>query len=260
MSLLFNPHRLYTNAKNMKTIFEAMKNKKWYSGLARLALSEFNGNGSTTFFHLLNMGIEATRFIEEFPPHISRMYAKQYGVTINSFVLDPCAGWGGRMIGISTICNNYQAYEPCTQTYNGLLKLSDFITKLRPEFKSNIKCLPFENALLPKNKFDFAITSPPYYDTELYSNEETQSYKKFNTFEKWIIGFYEPLIAKTMNALKPNASFILNIGSRKYPLEKELEKIIKKHNYKLQQIASPLSGKGGLRKAEGAEAFYRITK
>ena len=42
-----------------------------------------------------------------------------------------------------------------------------------------------------KNSLDFAFTSPPYFDTEKYSNEKTQSYLKYSNINTWKESFYE---------------------------------------------------------------------
>jgi len=42
-------------------------------------------------------------------------------------VLDPCAGWGGRLLGAVSSNAHYIGFEPNIKTYNGLLKLSKFL-------------------------------------------------------------------------------------------------------------------------------------
>ena len=37
--------------------------------------------------------------------------------------------------------------------------------------------------------FDLVFTSPPYFAKEAYSDDEEQSYKKFNQYETWVEGF-----------------------------------------------------------------------
>ena len=42
--------------------------------------------------------------------------------------------------------------------------------------------------------FDVCLTSPPYYDLEIYSKEESQSTQKYKSYEAWLNGFIEPII------------------------------------------------------------------
>ena len=70
------------------------------------------------------------------------------------------------------------------------------------------------------------ITSPPYYDTERYSDELTQSCNRYKSYEEWVEKFFTVLIRKTMAHLKSGAVFALNTCDRKYALSKEIERIV----------------------------------
>ena len=107
-------------------------------------------------------------------------------------------------------------------------------------------------------QFDFALTSPPYYDTEIYTDEETNSLNRYKTFDDWCNGFYFPLVEKTMTVLRDDAVFILNIGDRRYPLSKLLQDTFGKR-YRVKQVPGRISGQPGLR-PEGGEKFYEVSK
>lgn len=264
LSLLFNPHRLSTRTKNSRaSCYEALKDRSFVSGLARAILVRKKEGVKFVdqLYYALVLSINAVQYICEFPPHIARDLCRDHAVNLNSKVLDPCAGWGGRMIGSSSICNSYTAYEPSKQTYRGLLELGAFLKVFRNDFQYNVLCEPYENSVAKKEFYDFAITSPPYYDTELYSAENTNSLNRYKTFDKWVVGFYKPLIIKTMAQLKKKSSFILNIGSRKYPLSQIMKEIVGKKKHKVEKLGNFLSGTGsGLGKSGEGESFYRITK
>ena len=61
------------------------------------------------------------------------------------------------------------------------------------------------------NYFDLYFTSPPYFDTERYSDDETQSYIKFPTYSGWVKGFYRETIYNACRALKNDGVFVINI-------------------------------------------------
>lgn len=264
-SLLFNPHRLDIKTKNCnKSIFSALNDDRFLDGLSRVIAFQYKDSNNSTrdlLYRALRFGINGVQYANEFPPYVARDLCLEFKVTENSKVLDPCAGWGGRMLGVSTICNNYECYEPSTRTYSGLLKLGDWIKKMNNGFNPIVNCLPFEDSNLENESYDFALTSPPYYDTEDYSDEQTNSKNRYKSFESWCDGFYLPMIQKTMNALKSNRYFVLNIGSRRYPLNDVLmynfgEKYeITKHKNMLKGVG------GGLRNLEKeGESFYVIKK
>lgn len=257
-SLLFNPHRLSTKTRNSElSVFEATQTESFCSGLARVIKWQDGEDKISTF---IQYGINGVQYVNEFPPAVARQMAINYGLSADSKILDPCAGWGGRMIGFSTICNNYAACEPSTKTYFGLYALFEFIASFRPDFKAKIIHLPFEDINVTENSYDFAMTSPPYYDTEEYSDEESNSLNRYKSFDDWVYGFYEPLITKTLKALKPGCCLVLNIGSRVYPLSDTLKGILHGTDYKITKLKSYLSGQGGLNKSGEGESFYEIKK
>ena len=259
-SLLFNPHRLEVKTKSSKhSIFEALKTESFISGLSRATLFK-KGKVNELLYQVLQLGINGVQYVNEFPPHIARDLYLEYGLTKHSKILDPCSGWGGRLLGASVVCNSYTGFEPSTKTHKGLIELFEFINSMNNDFNSDIKCIPFEESNLKDNTYDFAFTSPPYFDTEEYSNEETNSLIKYNTFDKWCEGFYLPMIQKTMNALKESSTFVLNIGSRIYPLNDVLISNFSEQ-YEITKSKDKLSGKSGLKNNDKeGETFYRIKK
>jgi hypothetical protein len=153
------------------------------------------------------------------------------------------------MIGAASIGSFYCGFEPCTKTYKGLIELGKFLKQFKTGFDFELYNLPFEDTILDKT-YDMALTSPPYYNTEIYSDEETNSCNRYKTFDSWCNGFYIPMIEKT---LKHSKIFIINIGSRTYPLK---EKLLSYFPHAIE-IKSLLSGAGGLGKtSEGKESFF----
>jgi 16S rRNA G966 N2-methylase RsmD len=124
-------------------------------------------------------------------------------------VLDPCAGWGGRMLGTVSAGATYVAFEPNTETYNGLVKLSKFLG-------IDDKVLIIKDSALQMDKydigeFDLILTSPPYFDLEVYSHEDTQSVKGCDSYQMWVDTFLKPLIELSLIRLKPNGWSCWNV-------------------------------------------------
>ena len=115
-------------------------------------------------------------------------------------VLDPCAGWGGRMLGCVSAGAEYVAFEPNTETYEGLLKLIKFLgieDKVRI-----IKDSALEMDKYDIGEFDLILTSPPYFDLEVYSHEDTQSIKGCGSYLMWVDNFLKPLIELSTSHMK----------------------------------------------------------
>lgn len=261
VSLLFNPHRLATDTeKDDLSIYESLQDDNKLSGLARLYLYNLENGYNDAFFSAVQRGYQNIQYVNEFPPIVARKVYQTYGKKDKTNqktlrIFDPCAGWGGRMIGAASLGNvYYEACEPSTKTYEGLIKLGEWLHTLQPQFTFKINHVPYEEYEDSKT-FDIALTSPPYYNTEHYSDEPTNSLNKFHTFESWVEGFYKPLILNTINRLENDSVFIINVGDRKYPLTTWLQSICKDNNLYCERIYDYLSGNG-----EKKEQFYCISK
>ena len=248
ISMLFNPHRYETGTNKSKSIIDAFRTDSFLDGLARATLFK-SGKYKELLYQVLQLGINGVQYINEFPPHVAQAaYIKYNAKTI----LDPCAGWGGRMIGAASVGATYHGFEPATKTYNGLCRLGEFLKTFNNGFRFTVERLPFEDAG-ELGDYDFAFTSPPYYDTEIYSHEATNSCNRYETFNSWCEMFYIPMVQKSLNAAP---ALVLNLGQRQYPLVDSLRNA----GFCVTQIKSlSLSGASGLgRQTSGAEAFYEV--
>lgn len=265
ISLLFNPHRLTTRTRNSKmSVYEALRgdHDTFHSGLARAAIfKQGKYSPGESLYHTIQLGINGVQYVNEFPPHVVRDFCLSIGLNSTSRFLDPCAGWGGRLIGASVTVGSYTGYEPSTRTHSGLLRLQEFIAPLKPDFRAEVHCQPYEDSTEREAFYDFAMTSPPYFDTEQYADEDTQSSVRYPTFDEWCDGFYFPLVDKTMRQLKPGAMFVVNIGSRVWPLRERLHQHVA-GRYGIRDLSGRLAqgGSNGLKKeADSGETFYSIT-
>ena len=168
-------------------------------------------------------------------PALARKVIKE---TNSKTVLDCCVGWGGRLLGACSLEGiSYVGIEPDTETYNNLVKIVKF---LKLEDKVTLINKPAEEAIkdLQKDKktFDIALTSPPFYNLEIYSNEDTQSIKKYNTYETWLDNFIKPVITYITKNCKISAWSIKNFKSdKKYNLFDDITHIHEQLNWKLTE-------------------------
>ena len=111
-------------------------------------------------------------------------------------VLDPCAGWGGRMLGALAAGAKYTGCEPCLETVSGLERILKEI-----DMVANIIAKPAEDGLIGLSGFDMVLTSPPYFNLEKYSSENTQSISSYDTWDKWLIEWLDPIITLSLSCL-----------------------------------------------------------
>tara|TARA_R110000744_G_scaffold309399_2_gene417297 strand:- start:1095 stop:1625 length:531 start_codon:yes stop_codon:yes gene_type:complete len=122
-------------------------------------------------------------------------------------------GWGGRLLGFLSASNtkHYIGTEPSSKTYDGLLKMRKDFSYLGK--RVDIYKLGSEEYKPKKESIDLCFTSPPYFDTEKYSDEGTQSFKKFPTEDGWVNGFLKKTIENCYYGLKKNSYMLINIAN-----------------------------------------------
>lgn len=140
---------------------------------------------------------------------------KEGGVT-----WDMSAGWGGRLLG-AVACDRVTTYigcDPATQTFAGLKDMEADIKRLLPErnLQTQLHMVGSETAdmraVLPEGGVDLCFTSPPYFDCEKYTDEDTQSYKLFPTAGAWLVDFIGQTLDNCHYALKPGGILAINIA------------------------------------------------
>jgi 16S rRNA G966 N2-methylase RsmD len=144
----------------------------------------------------------------------------------NGVVWDMSGGWGGRLLGaIAGGVKFYIATEPSKLAFDGLHDMAeDFAGKMNYEI---FKC-GSEEYQPEKNMLDFCFTSPPYFDLEKYSDEPSQSYKKFDNKEAWVEGFLKKTFKNCYYGLKKGGYMLINIADvkGKHNINLEWETII----------------------------------
>lgn len=127
---------------------------------------------------------------------------------------DPCAGFGGRMLGAiaSRSVERYVACDPCTKTFSGLRQMIGDLAHITTT-SCTIHKTPAEEYLPERREFDLVFTSPPYGKTEIYSDEPTQSCHRYPLAAAWTEGFLRPMIQKAAYSLVPRGRLLVNVAN-----------------------------------------------
>jgi hypothetical protein len=158
-------------------------------------------------------------------------------------VLDVCGGWGGRMIGSKSVdlaSVSYTGIDPCKKTYNALCGIRDELGLTGVTLINK----PAEVALveLPEDaKFDIALTSPPYFNLEIYSDETTQS-TKLGDYQAWVDKFLRPVIVGVIGRVKYSCWSVKNFKTdKKYNLLDDVVAIHQENGWKQIDIVFTMS-------------------
>lgn len=166
-----------------------------------------------TFFR--NAGKWACK-VANFSPNVARKIYEKYMPKENANILDYSCGFGSRMLGCLSSKYNYRYFgiDPNTDLCKKLNAMGKFINNVKPCIYK-IFCQGSEDFKLKSNTIDFAFSSPPYFNLEKYSDEDTQCYNKFSELNNWFDGYVQPTIENIYNMLKPDRYYAVNIADFK---------------------------------------------
>lgn len=172
-----------------------------------------------------SIAFSAAKMPLDFPAHLAKSLIDEF-CKPGGAVLDACAGWGGRLVGfLASQASEYNGTDASPYQIEGDKAIwSTFQGFTAQEKKVTLNCSPFEKQPIQEVYFDFALTSPPYFDTEKYLGGE-QSRESNANYQSWRDNFYRVLIQKVFDALKHDAFFCLQVGSQRYPLLEDGKKI-----------------------------------
>lgn len=136
-------------------------------------------------------------------------------------VLDPTAGWGGRMLGAWSLGINYTgidtniemkpAYDSMIQFLDAETGFDNNLFEVEKNFKLEMlwqSCLDVD---FSKIDYDFVLTSPPYINLELYEHMEP-----WETDKAFYELFFIPLWQKCVDNIKPGGHVAFNISPKMY--------------------------------------------
>lgn len=125
-------------------------------------------------------------------------------------VLDFSAGWGDRLVGfLASGAESYIGIDPNTKLHEPYQNIVDFCDAGK---EARFICSPAEDADLTGVEVDLVFTSPPYFTLERYSDEETQSWKRYPQMSAWLEGFLFPTLLKCYGALSEGGRILVNIA------------------------------------------------
>jgi hypothetical protein len=189
-------------------------------------------------------------------PHFSRQVCLMTGKE-NGTVFDPCMGWGGRMLGATSLGWNYIGCDPNSETFGNLQSMVDFLDINHLVEMHNIGAENFSYDII----VDVVITSPPYFNLEVYTDAEDQSYNKHGTYETWRDNWYVPLIENCLSILKDDGISAWNVMKFKNnDMVADLISTHEKHGWKLQTTVGFNSPLANIRQLKNKDVTYIFTK
>tara|TARA_R110000803_G_scaffold4058_1_gene13945 strand:- start:560 stop:1858 length:1299 start_codon:yes stop_codon:yes gene_type:complete len=214
-------------SKNYKTIEEwfadpELKEKLWKDAIHRNRRDKaLYPNPSDVYeCHRINNGA-----IVPFKASTAKYIYKKFNATS---VLDPTMGWGGRMLGATSLGINYIGFDTNTDLRPGYEKMIQGLCDCPIFFREEDIQLFWESSLnediISTLDYDMVLTSPPYEEKDNYM-EVYSHMTPWQSEEQFYTEFLIPLIDLCHKYLKDGGKSCWNISPKMY------KKLTKKYNY-----------------------------
>jgi hypothetical protein len=171
--------------------------------------------------HLRNVLTALNRTPNCFRPSVAKVLVDAY-CPKGGVVFDPCAGWGGRLVGTLSSGRKYVGIDSSEQTHACLYRLGFRVCSVSGLDLAAVRVIhsKIQAADLSGVSADFAMTSPPFWTRELYDGTQDDI-----SVADWREDFLRPMFRRVSEVLQPGSHFAVHIadirhGGHTVPLER----------------------------------------
>jgi len=168
---------------------------------------------------------DGVRSVVNFKPVIAKYFYDTYAVK-DGKILDPCAGYSGRLAGCIASNKNlhYHGIDPDGRTASGNMQMAGFFMnqynicnerEYKFRFRFDLGCAEDVMEELEDNSYCMAFSSPPYFDVEKYSNNPNQSYLRYTTYDSWRDNFLRKILVESVRVVSDGGYVIYNVKNYK---------------------------------------------
>jgi hypothetical protein len=208
VSRYLSPHDVFNSDRLLRAAIE----RSW-----RIWPDRFGANPATLRRILKTFPGAAS--VSNFRPTVARAVVTHFSPDRGTIV-DFSAGYGGRLLGALSSKRRYIGIEPCLPQVKGLRRLHDSLSQFHANGNAEILkgCAEDLMPLLPRHCADLIFSSPPYFNWEKYSEDSSQSYIRYGTYEEWQKEFLERILVESARILRKSGRLVLNVsGGRRKP-------------------------------------------
>jgi hypothetical protein len=201
--------RLHTRLKGNVSFYEFLENfEKWYTK-RRVARFYDESTYSTHIRRVRNSYKMSIGTCTIFKPLQTLRYLETLPCSVA--LLDPCAGWGGRLVG--ACIKNVPAYIGIDSNQNLREPYSQLIEFLSDKTHTKIQMCFMDARVFDYTsvKYDLVMTSPPYYKLEKYRGMQL-----YDTKREWVDQFYRPVFTSIFESLQLGGAMALNVNEELY--------------------------------------------
>jgi hypothetical protein len=133
---------------------------------------------------------------------------------LNGTVLDPCSGYGGRLLGALASHKNvhYVGFDVEPASVEGNRTLAAQVGRSIVQEQRAV-----EDTTAPWPTADLVLAGPPYFDLEKYGAVADMNLRRYSSYSDWRDGFLRTLIARSLNTAPVLALNVARVGTRDLP-------------------------------------------
>jgi len=241
----FHPNMIKAGYNNMMSPYQAFYDDIKFKDCIKRLLDLNNVPNNAGMRKILRTR-NGVRGVSNFKPVIARFLYQKY-VPVNGRVLDPCAGYSGRLVGCIGANKNiyYEGIDQDEKSAIGNMECASFFSgqtdQLTNErifnftFSFHLGCAENVMKFLSSDSYDLIFTSPPYFGVEHYSDSLDQSDNKNKTYDDWLNNFLFAIIKESDRLVKKDGKIIINIkNTKKYQIADDLISFCKNNSMVLE--------------------------
>jgi hypothetical protein len=195
--------------------------------------------------------------VSNFRPTVARALLQHYSGP-GERVLDFSAGYGGRLLGALSVERHYTGIDPASAQVCGLRGMVKAVSRSFANTQLIQGCSEDILPSWPKCSFSVVLSSPPYFNCERYSNEPTQSYMRYPSYDEWKNKFLSVVLVESFRVLEKGGHLLLNVANTsRFAIASDAEQICLQHFGRPKRVLRMLMTKIPSARLRRPRSIYR---
>lgn len=214
----FSPHIFEVKSaySSKPSVLEAFNNDKM---LLKTIKNRIDGN-YTIHGNMIKQGLRNSRVAfasSIFNSTVAKFLYSKY-TTENSIIYDYSMGFGQRLLGALALPYKitYVGVDPLMRSVNSNQQIFDFFSTYIPGLNKEVELIQSGSETYKDVKYaekiDFAFSSPPYFDLEIYEKSPKQAY--YNGYGEFINNYWKNTVANLQYLICKKGILALNIKEK----------------------------------------------
>ena len=198
---IFFPNMYECRRKSYKSPVDSWVGDEYLSKVVEYVLNKYDYVGDESVRSAIK---RSSACVSNFKPNIAKFIYDRYGG--GGKVLDYSSGFGSRMLACMCLGMEYTGFDPNKKTCENLNAMGSFLSK-HTKGKFVVNCNSFEDSEIQDSYYDLAFSCPPYFNYEVYGDDDGQSVYKYPIYKDWLVNYWGETIKKSLKSLKDGGHF-----------------------------------------------------